>query len=123
MHAHTQVILLFVSVCFDALSLILVSTSQSWKNALIAFAFLALGAGDNPTYKSVFVSSVPEEHATQALAALDMVFNIARLLSPILLGALYAVFAEQGRPELIFLVAGVSQPPGLPVCPAGLSLL
>jgi hypothetical protein len=44
----------------------------------------------------------------QALAALDMVFNAARLLSPLVLGSLYAVFAEQGRPELLFLVAGVS---------------
>lgn len=44
----------------------------------------------------------------QALAALDMVFNAARLLSPLLLGSLYAVFAERGKPELLFLVAGVS---------------
>ena len=44
----------------------------------------------------------------QALAALDMVFNAARLLSPLLLGSLYAYFAETGRPELLFTVAGVS---------------
>jgi hypothetical protein len=37
-----------------------------------------------------------------------MVFNAARLLSPLLLGSLYAVFAERGQPELLFLVAGVS---------------
>jgi hypothetical protein len=44
----------------------------------------------------------------QALAALDMVFNAARLLSPLLLGSIYAIFAERGHPELLFLVAGVS---------------
>ena len=38
-----------------------------------------------------------------------MVFNAARLLSPLLLGSLYAVFAERGQPELLFLVAGVGQ--------------
>lgn len=37
-----------------------------------------------------------------------MVFNAARLLSPLLLGSVYAVFAERGKPELLFLVAGVS---------------
>lgn len=37
-----------------------------------------------------------------------MVFNAARLLSPLLLGSIYAIFAERGHPELLFLVAGVS---------------
>ena len=50
----------------------------------------------------------------QALAALDMVFNAARLLSPLLLGSLYAYFAETGRPELLFTVAGVSTSLRLP---------
>lgn len=59
-----QVILLFLSVCFDAVALMLVSTSVTWKHALVGFGFLSLGAGDNPTYKSVFVSSVPSEHAS-----------------------------------------------------------
>lgn len=42
------------------------------------------------------------------MAALDMVFNAARLLSPLLLGSIYAIFAQRGQPELLFLVAGVS---------------
>jgi hypothetical protein len=33
--AHKQVILLFFSVCFDALALMLVSTSVTWKHALV----------------------------------------------------------------------------------------
>lgn len=77
----------------------------------MAFTLFALGSGDAPTYKSVFVAAVPDQHASQALAALDMVFNAARLLSPLLLGSLYAWFAEKGRPELLFTVAGVSSLP------------
>lgn len=108
---NIQTILVFLSVTFDALSLLLVSFAQSPKQALMAFTLFALGSGDAPTYKSVFVAAVPDQHASQALAALDMVFNAARLLSPLLLGSLYAWFAEKGRPELLFTVAGVSSPP------------
>lgn len=71
-----------------------------------AFAGYAFGAGDNPTFKSVFVSAVPSEHASQALAALDMVLAAAKLASPPLLGATYAAFAEASRPEMVFLAAG-----------------
>lgn len=60
-----DVILLFLSVCIDAVSLVLISMSKEYKHALIAFGIFALGAGDNPTYKSVFVASVPEEHASE----------------------------------------------------------
>lgn len=56
----------------------------------------------------VSLSDGHELTSGQSLAALDMVFNAARLLSPILLGTVYAVFAEMGRPEMLFLVAGVS---------------
>jgi hypothetical protein len=61
-----DIILLFISVCFDAVSLVLVSLSTDYKHALVAFGIFALGAGDNPTYKSVFVASVPEEHASKS---------------------------------------------------------
>ena len=77
-------ILLFFSVCFDAVALMLVSTSVTWKHALVGtfpyafftipadtgtgFGILAFGAGDNPTYKSVFVSSVPTEHASKSVS-------------------------------------------------------
>ena len=82
---------------------------------------MALGAGDNPTYKSVFTSLVPPDQDSrliwhneltqgQALAALDMVWNAARLISPLLLGSVYALFVEIGKPERLFLVAGVSGP-------------
>jgi hypothetical protein len=37
-----------------------------------------------------------------------MVWNAARLLSPLLLGGLYALLVEIGKPEKLFLVAGVS---------------
>ncbi|KAK1921124.1 major facilitator superfamily domain-containing protein [Papiliotrema laurentii] len=103
---HFDIILCFVSVCFDAVALILVSLSRTPKQALISFAFLALGSGDNPTFKSVFTSLVPPEKDSQALAALDMVWNAARLLSPLLLGGLYALLVEIGKPEMLFLVAG-----------------
>jgi hypothetical protein len=60
----------------------LVSTSTTWKHALvgesqlqksdysslIGFGILAFGSGDNPTFKSVFVSSVPTEHASESLS-------------------------------------------------------
>lgn len=62
-----DVILLFISVCIDAISLILISLSTDYKHALVAFGIFALGAGDNPTYKSVFVASVPEEHASESV--------------------------------------------------------
>jgi hypothetical protein len=55
----------------------------------------------------VFIASVPEERATEALAALDMVLNIAKLTSPPLLGALYTVFVRRGQPEVVFLAASV----------------
>lgn len=61
-----DVILLFLSVCIDAVSLVGVSLAQDYKHALVAFGIFALGAGDNPTYKSVFVASVPEEHASKS---------------------------------------------------------
>lgn len=48
-------------------------------------------------------------YAGQALAALDMVWNAARLLSPLMLGGLYALLLEAGKPELLFLIAGVSR--------------
>lgn len=72
-----QVILCFVSVVFDAVSLILVSLSRTPKQALISaswlrsyilintnvtgYGFLALGSGDNPTFKSVFTGLVPKD--------------------------------------------------------------
>jgi hypothetical protein len=62
-----DVILLFLSVCVDAVSLVLVSLSTDYKHALIAFGVFALGGGDNPTYKSVFVAAVPEEHASESV--------------------------------------------------------
>lgn len=37
-----------------------------------------------------------------------MVWNAARLLSPLLLGGLYALLVEVGKPEMLFLIAGVS---------------
>ena len=65
----------FLSVAFDTVSLVLVSLSRTYQHVLgckstpparadaPAFAVLALGSGDNPTYKSVFVSAVPPEDA------------------------------------------------------------
>lgn len=38
--ADAQVILLFFSVCFDAVALMLVSTSVTWKHALVGKAKL-----------------------------------------------------------------------------------
>ena len=55
---------MFLSVSFDAISLILVSLAQTWQQALVAFGIFALGSGDNPTYKSVFVATVPDQHAS-----------------------------------------------------------
>ncbi|KAK4686508.1 hypothetical protein P7C73_g3615, partial [Tremellales sp. Uapishka_1] len=105
---HFDVILAFASVLLDAASLVLVSISQSYQQVLGSFSVLALGAGDNPTFKSVFVSAVPPEHASEALAALDMVLSAAKLASPPILGGLYSAFVRIGRPELLFLCAGVS---------------
>jgi len=44
----------------------------------------------------------------EALAALDMILSVAKLASPPILGGLYAAFVEVGRPEMMFLAAGVS---------------
>ncbi|OCF31827.1 hypothetical protein I317_03330 [Kwoniella heveanensis CBS 569] len=103
---HFDVILAFLSVLIDAVALGFVSLSLSYQQVLAAFAIMAFGAGDNPTFKAVFVSFAPPEHSSQALAALDMVFSAAKLASPPLLGSLYAAFVEIGRPELLFLTAG-----------------
>ncbi|WVQ96944.1 hypothetical protein IAU59_004053 [Kwoniella sp. CBS 9459] len=103
---HFDVILAFFSVVIDAAALSFVSLSLSYQQVLAAFAIMAFGAGDNPTFKAVFVSFAPPEHSSQALAALDMVFSAAKLASPPLLGSLYAAFVEIGRPELLFLTAG-----------------
>ncbi|KAK8846882.1 hypothetical protein IAR55_005972 [Kwoniella newhampshirensis] len=103
---HFDVLLAFVSVVIDAVSLGLVSLSISYQQVMASFFIMAFGAGDNPTFKSVFVSFAPPEHASEALAALDMVFSIARLASPPLLGSLYAAFIKVGRPEMLFLTAG-----------------
>ncbi|WVF71017.1 hypothetical protein IAT40_005813 [Kwoniella sp. CBS 6097] len=103
---HFDVILAFFSVLIDAIALSFVSLSLSYQQVLAAFAIMAFGAGDNPTFKAVFVSFAPPEHSSQALAALDMVFSAAKLASPPLLGSLYAAFVEIGRPELLFLTAG-----------------
>ena len=46
----------------------------------------------------------------EALAALDMILSAAKLASPPILGGLYAAFVEVGRPEMMFLAAGVSGP-------------
>ncbi|ORX40178.1 major facilitator superfamily domain-containing protein [Kockovaella imperatae] len=103
---HFDIILLFFSVGLDALALIMVSLANTPKQAIISYAFLALGSGDQPTFKSVFVSLVPEDMGGEALAALDMVWNAARLLSPLILGTIYAVVLEKGMPQVLFLVAG-----------------
>ncbi|WVR05536.1 hypothetical protein IAU60_002554 [Kwoniella sp. DSM 27419] len=103
---HFDVILAFVSVIIDAVALSFVSLALSYQQVLAAFAILAFGAGDNPTFKAVFVSFAPPDYSSEALAALDMVFSAAKLASPPLLGLLYAAFVEMGRPELLFLTAG-----------------
>ncbi|WRT66034.1 uncharacterized protein IL334_002985 [Kwoniella shivajii] len=103
---HFDVILAFFSVVIDAIALGFVSLSLSYQQVLAAFGIMAFGAGDNPTFKAVFVSFAPPENSSEALAALDMVFSAAKLASPPLLGALYAAFVEVGRPELLFLAAG-----------------
>lgn len=66
-----QTILVFLSVSFDAISLILVSLAQTWQQALMAFAIFALGSGDAPTYKSVFVAAVPDQHASTSLSSIE----------------------------------------------------
>ncbi|WWC68302.1 uncharacterized protein I206_102226 [Kwoniella pini CBS 10737] len=103
---YFDVILAFFSVIIDAVALAFVSLSLSYQQVLAAFAIMAFGAGDNPTFKAVFVSYAPPEHSSEALAALDMVFSAARLASPPLLGSLYAAFVEVGKPEMLFLTAG-----------------
>lgn len=64
-----QTILVFLSVTFDAIALILVSLAQSPQAAIVAFGVFALGSGDAPTYKSVFVAAVPERHASESRAS------------------------------------------------------
>ncbi|WWC88216.1 uncharacterized protein L201_003121 [Kwoniella dendrophila CBS 6074] len=103
---YFDVILAFFSVIIDALALGFVSLSLSYQQVLGAFAIMAFGAGDNPTFKAVFVSYAPPEHSSEALAALDMVFSAAKLASPPLLGSLYAAFVEIGKPQFLFLTAG-----------------
>ncbi|KAJ9095405.1 hypothetical protein QFC20_006687 [Naganishia adeliensis] len=120
---HFDVILAFGSVVLDGLSFAFVFMAPSYQYVLaswlffmqdvinlvlVAFILVALGAGDVPSYRSVFIASVPEERATEALAALDMVLNIAKLTSPPLLGALYTVFVRRGQPEVVFLAASVN---------------
>ncbi|KAK6907824.1 hypothetical protein L486_05744 [Kwoniella mangroviensis CBS 10435] len=103
---YFDVILAFFSVIVDAVALGFVSLSLSYQQVLAAFAIMAFGAGDNPTFKAVFVSYAPPEHSSEALAALDMVFSAAKLASPPLLGSLYAAFVEVGKPQFLFLTAG-----------------
>jgi hypothetical protein len=66
---NPQTILVFLSVTFDAIALILVSLAQSPQAAIVAFGVFALGSGDAPTYKSVFVAAVPERHASECRRA------------------------------------------------------
>ncbi|ORY27103.1 major facilitator superfamily domain-containing protein [Naematelia encephala] len=103
---HFDVILAFLSVVIDAVSLSFVTLASGVRQVLGSFAGFAFGAGDNPSFKSVFVSAVPPEHASEALAALDMVLAVAKLASPPILGSFYAAFVKGGRPELVFLAAG-----------------
>ncbi|WWC60666.1 uncharacterized protein I303_103241 [Kwoniella dejecticola CBS 10117] len=103
---YFDVVLAFFSVIIDAVALGFVSLSLSYQQVLAAFAIMAFGAGDNPTFKAVFVSYAPPEHSSEALAALDMVFSAAKLASPPLLGSLYAAFVEVGKPQMLFLTAG-----------------
>ncbi|KAJ9121996.1 hypothetical protein QFC24_004579 [Naganishia onofrii] len=106
---HFDVILAFASVCLDGLSFAFVFKAPSYQYVLASFILVALGSGDVPSYKSVFIATVPDDRATEALAALDMVLNIAKLTSPPLLGALYTVFVRRGQPEVVFLAASVNE--------------
>ncbi|KAJ9096823.1 hypothetical protein QFC21_005094 [Naganishia friedmannii] len=83
--------------------------APSYQYVLASFILVALGSGDVPSYKSVFIATVPDDRATEALAALDMVLNIAKLTSPPLLGALYTVFVRRGQPEVVFLAASINE--------------
>ncbi|GHJ88029.1 hypothetical protein NliqN6_4431 [Naganishia liquefaciens] len=102
---HFDVILAFGSVVLDGLSFAFVFMAPSYQYVLASFILVALGAGDVPSYRSAFIAASPEDRTTEALAALDMVLNIAKLASPPLLGALYTVFVRRGKPEVVFLAA------------------
>ncbi|KAJ9090947.1 hypothetical protein QFC20_007777 [Naganishia adeliensis] len=100
-----DVFLAFGSVLLDGLSFAFVFMAPSYQYVLASFILVALGSGYIPSYRSVFIAAAPDDRATEALAALDMVLNIAKLTSPPLLGALYTVFVRRGQPEVVFLAA------------------
>ncbi|KAK0736536.1 major facilitator superfamily domain-containing protein [Apiosordaria backusii] len=82
---------------------------KSWHIYLAAF-LLPLASGSAPAAKGVMTEMCSPSQRADALNALGLVENVARLATQGLFGFVFAALAEIGKPHLTFFVNAVSLP-------------
>lgn len=83
--------------------------TERWHIFLAAF-LLPLASGSAPAAKGVMTEMCSPSQRADALNALGLVENIARLSTQGLFGFVFAALAEVGKPHLTFFVNAVSVP-------------
>ncbi|KAK0667085.1 hypothetical protein QBC41DRAFT_366416 [Cercophora samala] len=83
--------------------------TERWHIFLAAF-LLPLASGSAPAAKGVMTEMCSPSQRADALNALGLVENIARLATQGLFGFVFAALAERGKPHLTFFVNAVSLP-------------
>src|SRR3569833_1491290 len=78
------------------------------SNLYAASFLLPFGSGSAPAAKGVITSMCPSSQRTDALNAITLVENFARLSSLGLFGFIFAALAEVGQAYLTFFCNGVS---------------
>ncbi|KAL7410284.1 major facilitator superfamily domain-containing protein [Mrakia frigida] len=102
---HFDVILAYFSLLAGVVGLLLVAVSTVWQEVIAAFGVLSTDAGFGPCLKSVFLACVDPSQASESLAALEILGSVAGILSPLLLGPVYAVLIRVGRAQVLFGIA------------------
>ena len=90
-------------------------------NFLPAAALLPFGSGSAPAGKGVITEMCPSSQRADALNALTLVENVARLSTRGLFGFLFATFASKGVAYLTFFCNAVSFVHATTLCPLSFS--
>ncbi|KDR78026.1 hypothetical protein GALMADRAFT_138183 [Galerina marginata CBS 339.88] len=100
---HLDVHIALVSWAVESLAYIAVGATTTVAAQLLAVSCIGLGAGRAPMFRSLVAASVEPLKQGEALASIEMVFNMATMLSPILMGNIMTLTISTS-PQMIFYV-------------------
>ncbi|KDR78060.1 hypothetical protein GALMADRAFT_266598 [Galerina marginata CBS 339.88] len=104
---HLDVHITMISWAVESLAYIALGAATTVTGQLVAVICIGLGAGRAPVFRSLVAASVDPLKQGEALASMEMVFNLASVLSPMLMGNIMTLTITRAPQTLFYVHAAI----------------